>query len=244
MAFVFGEFIAVYDFTWGILILFIVLFVIKIITKQQVAVFVMFFLFSVLGFLLMGYESQKRDIAYDLEEKQAEIIGEISKIAENQYGFQVYLQNVELKKMTLKQIIVYTENIEKLKIGNTVYVLGKVKQFSVARNCGNFDSRAYYRSLGIYIGIEAKEIQIVKNNYDFVRQNLYKLKNDIEDKLEKVCNWNSRGILKILREKNTIYEAVLLGNKTDMDMEIKELYSISGISHILAISGVQLTIFG
>lgn len=244
MAFVFGEFIAVHDFTWGILILPIVLLVIKIITKQQVAVFVVIFLFSVLGFLLMGYELEKRDSAYALEEKQVEIKGEISKITENQYGFQVYLQNVELEKMTLKQIIVYTVNIEKLKIGNTVYVSGKVKQFSVARNCGNFDSRAYYMSLGIYIGIEAKEIQIVKNNYDFVRQNLYKLKNDIEDKLEKVCNWNSRGILKILREKNTIYEAVLLGNKTDMDMEIKELYSISGISHILAISGLHISIIG
>lgn len=45
----------------GILWLFpVILFILKIITKQQVTVFVMIFLFCILGFLLTNNELEKR----------------------------------------------------------------------------------------------------------------------------------------------------------------------------------------
>ena len=58
--------------------------VIKIITKQQVTVFVVIFLFCFLGFLITDYEIQIRDKAYGCEEKQVEVTGRISKIVKNQ----------------------------------------------------------------------------------------------------------------------------------------------------------------
>ena len=218
--------------------------VIKIITKQQVTVFVVIFLFCFLGFLITDYEIQIRDKAYGCEEKQVEVTGRISKIVKNQYGFYIYLQNVYLEQMKLRQMIVETENAEGLKIGNKVKVSGRINHFSTARNRGNFDSRKYYMSLGIYLKISAKKMEITDSDYDGIRHCLVKLKNSMEKKLNQICNGHHKGILKVLEGKNAIYEGILLGDKSDMNTEIKELYSLSGISHVLAISGLHISIIG
>ena len=229
----------------GILWLFpVILFILKIITKQQVTVFVMIFLFCILGFLLTNNELEKRDAIYCLEEQKIEVEGQISKIVQTPYGFCVYLQNVEYHEKMYHQVIVYTEDVKGLKIGNTIKVIGKLKQFSTARNKGNFDSKKYYMSLGIYMGISAKKVEVMDSHYDFIRQKLYQLKDDITNKLEKICNAETKGIFKLLSNKNTIFQGILLGDKSDMDVALKELYSLSGISHILAIRGLHVSIIG
>lgn len=236
LAFVLGEFIAVQKFTWIFLAMFVVFSVIKIITKQQVTVFVVIFLFCILGFFITSHEMLNRDKAYELKEQQVEISGSVSKISESQFGFQVYLQNVSLRGITFNQIIVYTNDIKGLKIGNVVNVTGNIKQFTKARNRGNFDGRDYYMSLGIYIGVSAQKILITDRDYDGIRHHLEQLKNSIKDKLDEVCNHGVKGIMKVLSNKNTLYEGILLGDKSGMDTGLKALYSISGISHVLAIS--------
>ena len=46
-------------------------------------------------------------------------------------------------------------------------------------------------------------------------------------------------------EKNgSILSAILLGEKSQMDPEIKKLYQVNGIGHILAISGLHLSVIG
>lgn len=231
-------------FTWIFLAMFIVFSVIRIITKQQVTVFVVIFLFCILGFLITSHEMINRGKAYGLKENQVEILGRVSKISESPFGFQVYLQNVSLQGITFNQIIVYTDDTKGLKIGNIIKVTGNIKHFSMARNRGNFDQRDYYMSLGIYVGVSAQKVLITDSDYDGIRHHLEQLKNSIKDRLDKVCNHGVKGIMKVLGNKNTLYEGILLGDKSGMDMELKELYSISGISHVLAISGLHISIIG
>ncbi|MFR4626703.1 MAG: ComEC/Rec2 family competence protein [Dorea formicigenerans] len=46
-------------------------------------------------------------------------------------------------------------------------------------------------------------------------------------------------------EKNgSILSTILLGEKSQMDPEIKKLYQVNGIGHILAISGLHLSVIG
>lgn len=230
--------------TWVLGMMPLVFVLIKIITKQQVSVFVVIFLFSILGFLITSNEIEKRNQAYCFKEQSVVMIGRISKITETQYGFCVYLQNTNFKGKTFNQLIVYADNVSGLKIGNVVKVSGKLKQFATARNEGNFDSRQYYMSLGIYIAVSANQIRMADSRYDWIRQGLYQLKLDIKSRLDDVCNQGTEGLQRVLKEKNTVYEGILLGDKSDMDTELKELYSISGISHVLAISGLHISIIG
>ena len=244
MAFVLGEFIAVMNDTWLLGAIAIVLVLTKIITKQQGTVFVVIFLFSILGFLLTDNEIEKKDYVYRFKEQKIEITGKISRIEEKQYGFCVYLHNSNLNGKILNHFIVYTDCISKFRIGNTVKVSGSLKQFSAAGNEGNFDSKRYYMSFGIYAAVSANQIQITDDSYDAIRQGLYQWKTSVKNRINIICNQNVKGILKVLKNKNSIYSGILLGDKSDMDMELKELYSASGISHILAISGLHISMIG
>ena len=52
----------------------------------------------------------------------------------------------------------------------------------------------------------------------------------------------SEAVLQILgAKKGGILNAMLLGDKQQMDAEIKEQYQVNGIAHILAISGLHLS---
>ena len=66
---------------------------------------------------------------------------------------------------------------------------------------------------------------------------------EIIERLEKLCSDN-KGIFSIINNKNGIIGAIILGDKTDLDSDIKELYSVSGIAHILAISGLHISFIG
>ena len=63
---------------------------------------------------------------------------------------------------------------------------------------------------------------------------------EIIERLEKLCSDN-KGIFSIINNKNGIIGAIILGDKTDLESDIKELYSVSGIAHILAISGLHIS---
>lgn len=243
MAFVLGEFITVYNMVGILWLLPMILFILKIITKQQVAVFVVIFFGCVLGFLITSHEMEERDRAYRFVERQIQITGKVSKILKTQYGVSLYLDNVEIKGNVYQHVIIYIDEIHGVRIGNMVQVTGAIKQFSAAKNKGNFDSKKYYMTLGVYIAVNAEVIEIIDSDYDFIRQQLYEFKNSITDKLEVICNHN-KGILKALNNKDIIYQGILLGDKSEMSAELKELYSLSGISHVLAISGLHISIIG
>ena len=173
--------------------------------------------------------------------------GKIYKIENTAFGTNIYLKGVEVengeKSVSVKRIFVNTEKIPNVKIGNIIKVRGKLRQFEEAANKGNFDSRKYYLSLGFYGKIEAGTIEIINSDYSGIRQGLYELRMEIIERLEKLCSDNN-GIFSIINNKNGIIGAIILGDKTDIDSDIKELYSVSGIAHILAISGLHISFIG
>ena len=53
------------------------------------------------------------------------------------------------------------------------------------------------------------------------------------------------GLIEALGEKDgNVLSAMMLGEKSEMDPDTKELYQASGIGHILAISGLHLSFIG
>jgi competence protein ComEC len=56
----------------------------------------------------------------------------------------------------------------------------------------------------------------------------------MEDCIDKICSDKYAGI----------YKGILLGEKSDIDESTQELYRLSGISHILSISGLHISLIG
>lgn len=250
LAFVLGEVIAVFDLNIAVPCIVLAIIVIrKIIIKayEDMGAFVVIFFTLIMGFMLMSNEITTRNHIYDLKENTVIVQGKIYKIENTAFGTNIYLKGVEVengeKSVSVKRIFVNTERIPNVKIGNIIKVRGKLRQFEEAANKGNFDSRKYYLSLGFYGKIEAGTIEIINSDYSGIRQGLYELRMEIIERLEKLCSDNN-GIFSIVNNKNGIIGAIILGDKTDIDSDIKELYSVSGIAHILAISGLHISFIG
>lgn len=250
LAFVLGEVIAVFDLNIAVPCIVLAIIVIrKIIIKayEDMGAFVVIFFTLIMGFMLMSNEITTRNHIYDLKENTVIVQGKIYKIENTAFGTNIYLKGVEVengeKSVSVKRIFVNTEKIPNVKIGNIIKVKGKLRQFEEAANKGNFDSRKYYLSLGFYGKIEAGTIEVINSDYSGIRQELYELRMEIIERLEKLCSDN-KGIFSIINNKNGIIGAIILGDKTDLDSDIKELYSVSGIAHILAISGLHISFIG
>lgn len=250
LAFVLGEVIAVFDLNIAVPCIVLAIIVIrKIIIKayEDMGAFVVIFFTLIMGFMLMSNEITTRNHIYDLKENTVIVQGKIYKIENTAFGTNIYLKGVEVengeKSVSVKRIFVNTEKIPNVKIGNIIKVRGKLRQFEEAANKGNFDSRKYYLSLGFYGKIEAGTIEVINSDYSGIRQGLYELRMEIIERLEKLCSDN-KGIFSIINNKNGIIGAIILGDKTDLDSDIKELYSVSGIAHILAISGLHISFIG
>lgn len=144
-------------------------------------------------------------------------------------------QETPLENISLSEnLICDWEESESLRLGSIVTVQGSFLSFSQATNPGEFDSRAYYQSL--QIGGRLTEIQLLEagGEYSSVKELLYRLRSYWKDRLYEI--FPSR--------EAQLMGAMLLGDKENLDAELKDLYKRNGIIHILSISGLHITIIG
>ena len=185
LAFVFGEFIAETNLYSGIrigIIITSIVFIVgyTIITKQQVSFLVVIFLFLVMGLVITKSEQATRDEIYSIEDGNVKVSGIVAKITETKMGYGIYLRKSKFDAGKNENIIVYAEDVSKIKIGNVIEVRGDFEQFENTRNQGNFDSRKYYESLGIYGKLSANKIVVIDKRVNIFKENIRQLKSFIE----------------------------------------------------------------
>lgn len=134
----------------------------------------------------------------------------------------------------IQGVVCYMETESDIPMGSTVVVEGKVQEFGRAANPGEFDSREYYRILKLNFKLKNAKIVKQSENYDKLQEFFYRVKEFLAGILEKGFNESDAGTMK----------AVLLGDKSSLDGEIKELYKRNGILHIMAISGLHISLLG
>lgn len=130
--------------------------------------------------------------------------------------------------------IAYLEGNQSVHIGQTVVLEGTVSSFSHAGNPGEFDYADYYESLGITFRIYDASVLLAGKKRNQLLDGLHKTKQELGNNLGRYYEEEDLGILK----------AMLLGEKKEISQEIRESFQLSGISHVLAISGVHISILG
>lgn len=120
------------------------------------------------------------------------------------------------------------------RMGETVKVSGKVSLFREASNPGEFDLKEYYQILNVSYKLSRTEIlERSESGFPF-KEKLFQIKCSCCEVLEKIYPEKEASILK----------AMLLGEKNGLEEETKELYQLSGLIHILAISGLHISLLG
>ena len=176
-----------------------------------------------------------------LEHRQAENIqvqGQVYKKKNTSKNQILYLKNNSILKQKSSyydsKILIYDDSYSKVRIGQTIRVRGTAKRFESAKNPGNFEQALYYARENIYGYLWCEEMVIIDGNENAYLESLHHVKS----------MWRKM-ILENMSDKNgPVLCAMLLGDRSEIETETKEIYQRSGISHILAISGLHISFIG
>lgn len=125
------------------------------------------------------------------------------------------------------------KELDNLLYGRNISCKGKFKKFDEPANTGQFDSKTYYTNLGFIGNLEADEVTLLREDF-YLDSYLHKINFAISEKYQKILGSQDAGSL----------SAMILGDKSNLDEEIKELYQENSISHLLAISGLHISLVG
>ncbi len=134
------------------------------------------------------------------------------------------------------QILLYLNKTSCI-YGDIIRTTTMLNTFLPAMNDGEFDAKAYYNCRNIYCQASPEEIEITGREKGlataFVR-GLYRIRKGLTDNLDRVFE----------KRYETTVEAMLTGDRYGLDSEVADSFKKAGFAHILAISGLHISILG
>lgn len=121
-----------------------------------------------------------------------------------------------------------------IRIGNVFWAAGTWDCFERARNPGGFDSWLYARARKLDARMYAERGEVTKGRESWYRERLRCISVRAGRILEQITAGSDTGI----------YKAAVLGDKTELDDGIQKMYQRYGIAHLLAISGLHMSLLG
>lgn len=173
------------------------------------------------------------------------VTGKIDQIENKTNSQYIFLKNARnaLTGIRYGKIIISadagTGDILDLKLGSRIEAECKYIGFNISRNAGNFDEQGYYHSLGIsgkFLLEKDENLKKIGKGWNYIKQLLYGIKKKIVSTFDSVLGDDSKF--------RGFFSAIVAGEKNGLDNNIKELYQDNGIIHILAISGLHISMIG
>lgn len=143
-----------------------------------------------------------------------------TKHSENSYRYTSGYVLIKIKKDYVKK--------NKIDFGDEVLVIGNVSEMETKRNYKGFNYKHYLYSNNVYAIIKSDSIKTIKKN----RNIIYKMKNYIVENMKE----------KLDVKDYSICLATLIGYKAEIPENIKEVFQECNLSHLLAISGMHVSI--
>ena len=200
-------------------------------------------LFFLLGMLLASY--QGRDYAIDgllantaTGKAEGYVYGRISAISRANGGYKIEIRDTELQIDGITfgegRVMLWSELADGLKIGNRIAAFGTARQLTVAENPGQFDEKEYYRAKNVACRFNVDNYVIYDDHVNYPAEIIRKIREKLSDNCERLFPEEEAGLVK----------SILLGDKGDLLEDTRELYQNNGIGHILAISGLHVSLLG
>lgn len=164
--------------------------------------------------------------------QEVRLAGEVARVEEKSRLVHVYLTDCVLSSgVCCNDVLAYMET-EPPAVGQVLIVCGKVSLFEGPSNEGGFDAKTFYQSQRIDFGLRSAKIEELVREPKLWQRALNGLRGRLAESVN-ACG-GADGVL----------AAMLLGEKSGLDAEVRGLYQQAGISHILAISGLHVTLLG
>lgn len=227
-----GYYFGIYRLAVGIPIAAAVLIILKFkkIIKFKLIYFLIFFLICSIFILRIKYEIRYMNnfIAdVDNNEKNTSLCGRVKSIIFKDNNVMIICEGV----------IYYLKDeifLNDIRIGNKVEFKGRLEEISKGTNPGEFDAKSYYKTKGIYVKMSVSEYRVVDKSCDNIGEFFFSLRQYLNTKIDETFESGRAGFIK----------AIILGMRGELDKGAYKLYQRSGIAHILAISGLHVSLFG
>ncbi len=123
-------------------------------------------------------------------------------------------------------------------LGSILTVLGRIRTFSSATNPGQFDMLRYYDMSHIAFSLTGAKVISADSSHLTPIWLLRDRLSHIRTNIGLLCD------MCMDEDDSSVIRAMLLGDKSAMNPDTKSLYSRNGIAHILAISGLHISMLG
>ena len=186
------------------------------------------------GQLLVQKEAAERQLLVQKEAAERQLLVQ-EEAAEKQLLVQGKCAEKPADTKATENILCYLrEGVPEPEIGSLVILKGTLKNFQQPTNPGQFNAPFYYQILRISFRLNQAEIQVKSDKFYKISEGLYQLRRKAGSKVDAL----------LPEQEASVMKTMLLGEKGILDEEIKGLYQRNGIAHILAISGLHISMIG
>lgn len=185
-------------------------------------------IFSIVSNTIVLFQNYKYENLYkDLDGKNCKFQGMVCNVTSDKVKVKI-LDN----KYKNTYLYIYLKDVE-VQYGDKIIFYGTFSRPEKRSNYKGFDKFEYYKTLKIYGSVKCTKVNVLsKNNGNIIR----KYTNFFSSKIKQRIATSSLG-----QNEKSLLEGILLGDKENITEEIKENFSVSNISHLLAVSGMHVS---
>lgn len=190
---------------------------------------IMVFVFSISLYNFSEFLTERNSSKYLNNFNETRVLGMVvdgADVGKSSLSFKVKLQKPD-NGLVLVKAGMYFRDVQ---YGDLLEISGK---FQEPENYSDFDYRTYLQRQGIFSIINYPEIKLLERNKgSFIKTQLFQIKSWMRKSIEKIFSEPEAGFLK----------GLLLGDKQNLGEEFQKSLSNSGTSHLVALSGYNISI--
>lgn len=193
----------------------------------------LYFVFFMLGMACVIKHPVVQEQKYFIKNQMITLEGNVVRISESTFNSTLTIDDVTIKNNDTTKAIRSKVNIRvskqsKIRLYDTIKVTGNGLASAQKMNPSDMDYKRYLTSQGIAATIEGVKCEQLWSN----PLNKQLITNSVDRQIERLFNNKDKGIMKTL----------LIGNDDDIPDDIYEIYSRTGIGHVLSISGFHIAL--
>ena len=152
----------------------------------------------------------------------------------NRFKANLYIQNQNRFSKKSKLYVYVSTNIKQIKTGDVLMTLSLPAEIHSINNPGGFDFAAFAKNAGI------QHTVFINNEQEVIKLGHHQ--NIVPVILNNTRKWIINTIQNHIKNpvESGLTEALLIGYKEDLDPRLQEQYTKTGVSHIIAVSGMHL----
>ncbi len=195
-------------------------------------------LFSIGAAHVQAKEAMRMDLEGLLAKGQEVVVqGKVSRKEKKEQQWIYYLTGTQVrvgnKVYPSYGILVYSSSMQ-YQPGNILKVTGRYAPFQISRNQGNFNEKQFQQSKKWEFGVRSNREELIS-----AKENRYLVF------LRKIRETIKKVFVRSMKEKDAgVMANLVLGDRSLMNQQLKEIYQQAGISHILAVSGLHMSLLG